>query len=185
MSRHRVLIAAVVLVVVGASAAAAVLASRPAKSVPAIAADCGNSVSGHGFRVFSCMSGGAAIGHPHPKELLVIRADGSSVGYPVYRTASIAAGDGEVVATHNDSLVRVTTSRLVPLLTNNRLAGLLHVRPNALWDVVRLAVDTRGDITFSPSFLAGHRSGCRTPLLELTPAGAVRRLRPSTSTVCV
>ena len=40
------------------------------------------------------MSGGASAGHPHPKELLVIRDDGSSAAYPVFRTVELAAHDG-------------------------------------------------------------------------------------------
>jgi hypothetical protein len=129
------------------------------------------------------MSGGASAGHPHPKELLVIRDDGSSTAYPVFRTAELAERDGKVVATYDLSLVRVTSSRLVPLLTNAELARAVHVRPTAIWDVHDPRIDARG-ISFVPSVFRGFRgSGCENPLLELT-AGAVHQIRASNSRTC-
>src|SRR5712692_1821726 len=86
--QHPVLIAAAVLIVGGAGAATAAVALTSSNSVPAIASDCGRSVSGRGFHVFACMSGGARAGHPHPKELLVARNDGSSVAYPAFGSGS-------------------------------------------------------------------------------------------------
>ena len=73
---------------------------------------------GPGFQVFSCMSGGGQTADGHPRELLVVRNDGSSVAYPDYQGGDFVVGDGEVVATYNGNLVRVTSSRLVPLLTS-------------------------------------------------------------------
>lgn len=178
--QHRVLIAAAVLVVGGGGAAAAGVALKASNSVPAIASDCGRSVSGRGFRVFSCMSGGARAGHPHPKELLVVRDDGSSVAYPAFRVGEFAVGDGEVVATYNVNLVRVTSSRLVPLLTSGELARALHVQSTAIMDIHDPRVDTRGDIYFVASVLSASHSGCRNPLLELT-VGTVHEIRSSTS----
>ena len=179
--RHLVLVAAL-LAVGGAGAAAIVaVAFKSANPVPAIATDCGRSVSGPGFRVFSCMSGGAGAGHPHPKELLVIRDDGSSAAYPVFRTGELAAGNGEVIATYDLSLVRVTSNRLVPLLTNGELARALHVRPTAIWDIHDPRIDAHGDISFMPSVF--RHSGCQNPLLELT-AGTVHRIQTSTSRDC-
>lgn len=153
------------------------------KPVPAAAlADCGNGVSGQGFRVFPCMSGGAAAGHPHPKELLVIRKDGSSVAYPAFSGQDIAKGDGEVVATHNLSLVRVTSRRLVPLVTTRELARALHVRPTAiLWSMYDLRVDVRGDVFFVVSVPSPTLSGCQNPLLERTARGTIREIRVSIS----
>ena len=148
-----------------------------------IDSSCGTSVSGAGFRVFSCMSGGAAAGHPHPKELLVIRDDGSSVAYPVVRTAALAAGGGEVVATYDLSLVRVTSSRLVPLLTTDELARALHVRAASIWDIDDPRIVAHGIISFRPSIRDAPRSGCRNPLLELR-AGTVHQLHASTSRDC-
>lgn len=181
--RHPFLIAAAVFVVGGAGAAIAAVALRSSNSVPAIASGCGRSVSGSGFRVFSCMSGGAGAGHPHPKELLVIRDDGSSAAYPAFRTVELATGDGEVIATYDLSLVRVTSSRVVPLLTNGQLARALHVRPTAIWDIHDPRIDAHGDISFIPSVRVPPHSGCQNPLLELT-AGTVHQIQASTSRNC-
>lgn len=175
-----VLIAAAVLAVGGAGAATAV-ALKSSNPVPPIASDCAKSVSGSGFRVFSCMSGGASVGHPHPKELLVIRDNGSSAAYPVFRTGELASHDGEVIATYDLSLVRVTSSRLVPLLTNRELARALEVRPTAIWDIHDPEINAHGDISFSPSVF--HHSGCQNPRLELT-AGTVHQIQTSTSRNC-
>lgn len=179
--QHPVLIAAAVLVVGGGGAVGAALTLKSSNPAPAIASDCGRSVSGPGFRVFSCMSGGANAGHPHPKELLVIRDDGSAAAYPAFRTGELAAGDGEVVATYDLSLVRVTSRRLVPLLTNGELARALHVPSTAIMDIHDPRVDAHGDISFIASVLSLSRSGCRNPLLERTAGGAVQQIRSSTS----
>lgn len=176
--RHALLVAAAVL----AGAAAAAVALHSSKRVPAIAAGCGRSVSGPGYRVFSCMSGGVGVGHPHPKELLVVRDDGSSAAYPVFRTGELAAAGGKVVATYDLGLVRVTRSRLVPLLTNAQLARALHVRANAIFDIHDPTIDARGGISFSPSVIR-RGSGCRNPRLELT-GGALHRIAASTSRTC-
>jgi hypothetical protein len=181
---RRLLIAAAVLSVGGAGAAIAAVALTSSNPVPAIASGCGKSVSGAGFRVFSCMSGGASAGHPHPKELLVVRDDGSSTAYPVFRTGELAARSGEVIATYDLSLVRVTSRRLVSLLTNRELASALHVRRTAIWDIHHPGIDPHGAVTFVPSVYRGVRgSGCENPQLELT-AGAVRQIRPSSSRTC-
>jgi hypothetical protein len=175
MRPHPLLIAAAAFVV---AAAAAGLAVWPSSSVPAIASDCGHSVSGQGFRAFSCMSGGAAAGHPHPKELLVVRSDGSSAAYPVYLTIWLGAGDGEVVATYDGSVVRVTSGRLVSLVTRAEIAQALHLRPIAIWNLYDPRVDVQGDVYFNALL-----SGCRKPLLERTAAGTVR-VRPQASGSC-
>jgi hypothetical protein len=113
-------------------------------------------------------------------ELLVVRGDGSSAAYPAFRTAELGAGGGEIVASYDLSLVRVTSSRLVPLVTNVELARALHVRPNAIWDIHDPRVSDRM-ITFTAS-VSGD-SGCRNPRLELT-AGTVREIQASTSRIC-
>ena len=180
--QHPVLLAAAVLVVGGGGAASAAVGLTSSNPVPAaVLADCGSGVSGHGFRVFACMSGGAAAGHPHPKELLVIRKDGSSLAYPAFRLGEFAMGDGEVVATYNVNLVRVTSSRLVPLLTKGELARTLHLRSGAIMDIYSLRVDAHRDIYFVASVLSQGRRGCRNPLLERTAGGTVRQIRSSTS----
>lgn len=179
--QHPVLIAAAVLVVGGGGAATAAVAWTSSNPVPAIASDCGRSVSGRGFHVFACMSGGARAGHPHPKELLVVRNDGSSVAYPAFRVGEFAVGDGEVVATYDVNLVRVTSSRLVPLLTSGELARALHVQSTAIMDIYDPSVDAHGDIYFIASVLSLSRSGCQNPLLERTAGGTVHQMRSSTS----
>lgn len=178
--QHPVLITTAVLAVGVPGAGTAAVALTSADPIPAIASDCGRSVSGSGFRVFSCMSGGAGAGQPHPKELLVIRDDGSSAAYPAFRTAELATGDGEVIATYDLSLVQVTSSRLVPLLTNSELARALHVPSSAIMDIHAPRLDARGDISFVPSVLTPSRSGCRNPLLEFA-AGTVHQVRSASS----
>jgi len=186
LRRHPVLLAAVALVVGGGAAGAALGLRSPHRVQPAILADCGSGVSGQGFRVFACESGGAAIGRPHPKELLVLRDDGSSAAYPAWGGQGLAAGGGEVVAFHDLDVVRVTSSRLVPLATTDEIARALHVRPAAIiWPMNDLRVDARGDVYFVPS-VPTSPTGCRHPLLERTAAGTIREIRASISrsTVC-
>jgi hypothetical protein len=178
--RQPVLLAAAVLVVGGGGAAGAAVSLRSSDPVPPwVLADCGRGVSGQGFRVFACESGGAAAGHPHPKELLVLRNDGSSVAYPEWGGQGVAAGDGEVVAFHDLNVVRVTRSRLVPIVTPDQLARALHVRPTAsLWPMNDLRVDARGDVYFAPS-VPIRPSGCRNPLVERTAGGTIFEIRAS------
>lgn len=150
--------------------------------VPAVAAvDCGSDVPGPGFHVFACASGGAAAGHPHPAELVVVRSDGSAVSYPDYRGGDVASGGGEVVATYDDNLVRVTSRRLVPLLTSRELARALHIPFTAIrvGDIYAPTVDGRGDVYFVASALS--RSGCQNRILERTAGGAIRQVWASST----
>lgn len=135
---------------------------------------------GQGFRVFACMSGGAAAGHPHSKELLVVRRDGSTAAYPAFRLGGLSARDGEVVAAYDFSLVQVTSRRLVTLVTARALARALRVRPAAVMDLYDLRIDARGNVSLVASVLRGHDSGCRSPLLELT-GGVIHQTRASTT----
>jgi hypothetical protein len=179
--------AAAVVLVVGGGAAAAAVSLRAPNPVPRwVRADCAHGVSGRGFRAFACESGGVAAGHPHPKELLVLRDDGSSAAYPEWGGQGVAAGDGEVVAFHDLTVVRVTSRRLVPLVTPDELARALHVRRSAIiWPMNHLSVDARGDVVFSPSVQI-RRAGCWNPLVERTAAGQILEIRRSItrSTVC-
>ena len=174
---------AAVLVAAGGAATAAP-AFQPPGSVPAVGSECGAGVSGEGFRVYACESGGAERGHGHPKELLVVRADRSSVAYPAFRIGGLAVGDGEVVSVHNLNLVRVTSRRLVSLLTSGELAGALHIRPAAIMDVDVLGVDRRGNVDFAASVLRGGRAGCRNPILERTAGGALLQIRSLRTSIC-
>jgi hypothetical protein len=197
-ARQRRLLLSVVAVLIAGAALGAAFAVRSsngsggagagvapyqiANPLPDGAADCGRGVSGPGFRVWACMSGGARAGHPHPKELLVARSDGSSSAYPAFGGQDLAAGDGEVVAVHDLNLVKVTSSRLVPLVTTSKLARALHVRPPAiLWPMYDLRVDAHGDVYFVVSAPNPRLARCRNPLLERTATGTIRQIRASIS----
>ncbi len=103
------------------------------------------------------MSGGARTGHAHPKELLVVRADGASVQYPAFRVGKLAAGDGEVVGVYNDSLVRVTSRRLVPLVTKDGLAKAIRRRAFLIMGFGDVRVAARGDVYLFVSTLIRGR----------------------------
>jgi hypothetical protein len=142
--------------------------------VPAVASiDCGSGVPGPGFHVFGCMSGGGDTANGHPRELLVVRSDGSSVAYPDHEGLDFAVGDGEVVATYDGNLVRVTSSRLVPLLTNQELQSDLRLRIRAVADIGAPTVGADGDIYFVASII---QSGCQNRILERTTGGALRQI---------
>jgi hypothetical protein len=146
--------------------------------VPAVASiNCGSGVAGPGFQVFSCSSGGGATADVHPQELLVVRSDGSSVGYPYYGGSGLAVGDGEVIAVHDGDLVRVTSSRLVPLLMNQELLSALRIQPIA--DIGTPAVGADGDIYFVASIM--NRSGCQNRILMRSTGGALHQIWDSSS----
>jgi hypothetical protein len=142
--------------------------------VPAVASiGCGAGVPGSGFLVFGCGSGGGGTAYAHGPELLVVRSNGSHVGYPSYGGLDFATGDSEVVATYEGNLVRVTSSRLVPLLSSRELQSDLQLRPHSIADLGTPAVGAGGDIYFVASIIAG---GCQNRILERTTRGAVRQL---------
>lgn len=141
--------------------------------VPAVASvNCGSGVPGPGFQVFGCASGGGEAADGHGPELLVVRSSGSSVGYPDSEGLDFAVGDGEVVATYNGNLVRVTNNRLVPVLTNQEILSALHIQ--AGMDIGGLTVNTNGDIYFVASIIS--RSGCQNRVLERTSRGTLRQI---------
>jgi hypothetical protein len=145
--------------------------SNPVPAVASVA--CGAGVSGQGFRVFACGSGGGHSRYGHTKELLVVRSNGSSTAYHAFRIGEFAVSHGEVVATYDINLVRVTSSSLVPLLTPAELARSLHVRTNAIADVYAPTVDAHGDIYFVASLF---RRGCQNRILERTNRGTIRQI---------
>lgn len=115
--------------------------------VPAVASiSCGSGVRGRGFRVFSCGSGGGNGPDGHGQELLVVRSDGSSVAYSEHRGGGFAVGHGEVVASYNQMVVRVTGDRLVPLVTNRQLQKALGLQASTrpLTDVAVLTIGGSG-----------------------------------------
>lgn len=152
------------------------------RHVPTVSlAGCGSAVSGQGFRAFGCMSGGGGTGRGHGREILVIRSDGSSVAYPDYGGGFLAVGDGEVVATHDDSsLVRVTSSRLIPLVTPGELRRALHLRPTALAYIYAPKVDAHGGVYFRASVFPG----CQNRLLKRTAGGAIHQIRALRDKIC-
>jgi hypothetical protein len=166
----------------GSGGAGATVASRQIAN--SALADCAEGVPGLGFQVFACMSGGARTGHPHPKELLVVRSDGSRVAYPAYRIGKPAVGDGEVVAAYNDSLVRVTSSRVVPLLTRGELAGALHIRRSPIDDIYAPTVDGQGNIYFHASIAIVGRSGCQNRVFERATSGVIHQVSASRNNTC-
>ena len=178
---HPVLIAAALLIVGGGGAAATAVALKSSSSLPTIASDCRSGVSGGDLHVFACMSGGARAGRPHPKELLVVRNDGSSVAYPDYGGQGLAVADGEVVAVYDYKLVRVTSRSLVPLVTQSELSGALHEPTISLMGFGRFRVDARGDIYFFASTLIRGRHGCESRYLERLAGGTIRQIWASSS----
>jgi hypothetical protein len=143
--------------------------------------ECGAGASGPGYRVFACMSGGAARGHPHPKELLVLRKDGSAAAYPTFRVGGLTVGDDKVVAVYGDKLVRVTSIRIVPLVTPRGIASALHRRAIFVMGYGHLRVDARGDIYFFASTHIRGRYGCQNRSFERLTGGRLRQLSASSS----
>jgi hypothetical protein len=135
-------------------------------------------VVGAGFTVYSCASGAGATKYAHPAELLVVRTDGGYAGYPdsfsqlnlVRRSAS-----GEVVAAHNDAIVRVTASGLTTLVGERRLDRLFSGSPG-LAGIDALTVDSSGDIFVRANYYAAHRHGCGNVRLKLTAENHLRLL---------
>ena len=191
--QRRLLLAVFALVMVGGALVAALAmrsssggagATVASRHPNAALADCAEGVPGLGFQVFACMSGGARTGYPHPKELLAVRSDGSKVAYPGYRIGKPAVGDGEVVAAYDDDLVRVTSGRVVPLLTTGELARALHVRRSPIDDIYAPRVDRRGDIYFHASIAIVGRSGCQNGVFERATGGAIHQISASRSSTC-
>lgn len=156
--------------------------------LPAPAAvDCGNEEAvGRGFVAFSCESGGGDTRYGHPKELLVVRADGSFLAYRTYgQWNQIAASPaGEVVAAHNGSIVRVTASRITALVSRGAIEGL--VAGKLVGDVLELAVERGGSVYVAIDYYAGvPQGGCGDVVAELTASGKLVTLwRSPTGLTC-
>ena len=184
--RRRLAIVLALMAAAGIGGAFVLRLTVPLTAPAAARGDCRSGVSGQGFRVFACMSGGALAGHPHPKELLVVRNNGSSVAFPAYGGFGFAVGDGEVVAVHDYSLVRVTSRRIVPLVSRDELASALHRQPKTIliMGFGHLRVDAHGDIYFFASTLIHSRHECENRLLERTPGARIRQLRTLPNNTC-
>jgi hypothetical protein len=177
---------AVVLVIAGGFAAAD---GGAAGKLPAPArVACGNSgVAGIGFTVYACASGAGRTKYSHPAELLVVRAGGDYMGYPdTFSQADlmVKAPAGEVIASHNDSIVRVTASALQILVDERRLDRLFPGSRH-LVAINDLAVNSSGDIFLRANFYAGNRQGCENARAEITAARRLKLLwRSATGLIC-
>jgi hypothetical protein len=143
--------------------------------------ECGSGVSGPGYRVFACMSGGADRGQAHPKELLVLREDGSTAAYPTFRVGGFGVGDGKVVAVYGDKLVRVTSRRIAALVAPRGIASALHSQAIFVMGYGHLRVDARGDTYFFVSTHIRGRYGCQNRSFERLAGGRLRQLWASSS----
>jgi hypothetical protein len=192
-ARQRRLLLAVVALLTTVGALGAVFAMRSSSGPAGAGAqaasrqisgglvNCRRGVPSLDFQVFACMSGGARTGRPHPKELLVVRNDGSSVAYPDFGGQVLGGGYGEVLASYHDSLVRVTGRQLVPLVTQDGLASALHNQKIRIMGFGHLRVNTLGDVFFSASTLIRGRHGCQNRYLERLADGTIRQISASSS----
>jgi hypothetical protein len=172
---------AVLLAVFFAGAAGGAAMNGAPVSPGEVGPECGPGASGPGYRVFACMSGGAARGHPHPKELLVLRKDGSAVAYRTFRVGGLAVGDGKVIAVYGDDIVRVTSGRIAPLVTPRGIASTLHRRALVVMGYEHLRVDARGDTYFFASTHIRGRYGCQNRSFERRARGRLRQRWASSS----
>jgi hypothetical protein len=171
----------VLLALLSAGTACGAATNRTLGSTGELGPECGSGVSGQGYRVFACMSGGADRGHPHPKELLVLRDDGSAATYRTFRVGGFAGGDGKVVAVYGDKLVRVTSRRIIPLVTPRGIASALHRRTIFVMGYGHLRVDARGDTYFLVSTHIRGRYGCQNRSFERLTGEGLRQLSASSS----
>jgi hypothetical protein len=178
VERFRNLALAVLLPVLAVAPAGAGAAGR----LPGpLAADCGSGTSGIGFTAYSCIGGGAGTRYAHSAELLVVRSSGAYTGFqdsisePNLMVRSTA---GEVVAAHNDSIVRVTDTGLKPLVSKRQLVRLLPGSPGVA-AIDRLAVTASGAVFFRANDYAPHDRGCANIRAEQVSGGYVRVLQRS------
>lgn len=152
-------------------------------TIGAASISCGDLAEGQGFAAFVCESGGGATAFGHPKELLVVRSNGSTATYPAYGGQELVAGDGEVVAVHNYAVVRVTSHRISTLVSDRELDGLSSDSPRVA-AISSLAVDQDGDVFLVADLYRAHKPGCRAVILERAPTGALKKFWSATSGVC-
>jgi hypothetical protein len=148
------------------------------KLPPPARVDCGNSgVVGAGFTVYVCSSGAGGTKYAHWPEMLVVLSDGSYKGYrDAFSQADLVRtmADGEVIASHNDEVVRVTAAALMTLVSERRLRHVAGSR--RIGSIDALAVDSSGDIFLRANYYARNRHGCENARWELTAAGRLKLL---------
>jgi|GEM_PF-6522237 hypothetical protein len=150
--------------------------------VAAASVNCSDVTVGAGFLAFVCDSGGGAVGEGHPKELLVVRANGSTKAYPAWRGGLLAAGHGEVIAAHNDSLVRVTSQAITTLVSDHQLDSLVS-DASGVAEINGITISHRGDI-FMTADLYRHGGGCGAVIVERAASGTLEKLWSAASRLC-
>jgi hypothetical protein len=152
-----------------------------------LAADCGSGVTGAGFTAFGCLSGAGGTKYAHPAELLVLRANGTYTGYhdSISEPNRMARSTtGEVVAAHNDSIVRVTASALTTLVSQRQLDQLFPGSPGQA-AINALTVTGSDAVFFRANYYAPHAHGCGNIRAELTAGGRLKVLwRSGTGLIC-
>ena len=160
------------------SAAASTAARTAGKLPPPARVDCGDSgVAGIGFTVYVCSSGAGGTRYAHWPELLVVRSNGSYRGYrDAFSQDDLVRklAGGEVIASHNNSIVRVTASALRTLVSERQLSRVPDSQHMGSIDA--LSVDSTGDIFLRANYYARDRHGCENARWELTAAGRLRLL---------
>jgi hypothetical protein len=146
-------------------------------------ADC-TVAAGTGFLAFGCESGGAAVGQPHPKELLVVRSNGSTKAYHTIGGEQdfLTVGDGQVIAVHSYSVVRVTSRTITTLVSERQLAHFFR-GARVVAGINGITVNSTGDVYLTAGVYLPKR-GCGALIVERTTTGALRKLWSATSTLC-
>ena len=136
---------------------------------------CGPNARGPGFTVFICFSGAG-----HPKELLVLRDNGTTEAYPAFRLGAITSANGEVFAARNDAVVRVMSRGLETIASSQTLNGL--VSGTVIIDIGEIAFSNDRQIFLTTD--QENRKGCTATISEILSGGRVRRLWGRFSRVC-
>jgi len=152
-----------------------------------LAADCGSGVTGAGFIAYACSDGDGGTKYSHPSELLVLSTNGRYKGYhdTVSEPNLIARSTtGEVVAAHNDAIVRVSASAVRTLVGQRQLDQLFPGSPG-LAAINAITVTASGAVLFRANYYAGHKHDCGNIRAELTASGRVKVLwRSATGLIC-
>jgi hypothetical protein len=136
---------------------------------------CGNSASGPGFTDFVCFSGAG-----HPKELLVLRDDGTTEAYPAFNIGPITSANGEVVAARNDSVVRVMSHGLKTIASSQTLNRLVSGTTTIEVNGIALSNDRYIFLITDQE----DRKGCTATISEISSSDRVQSLWSHFSRVC-
>ncbi len=117
----------------------------------------------------------------------MLQADGRYEGYrdSISEPNLIAASsDGEVVAAHNDAIVKVAASKLTTLVSQLKLDQLVP-GSTGLAGIDALSVTASGAVVFRINYYAPNKHGCGNIRAELTATGRVTAVRRSaTGLIC-